>query len=152
MSPEQYMSAHEGNFGGYLKIRFISGERDLVTAEMRTSRHHLTVGGRVHGGAIMAFADAVAAYGTVINLPSPEHSTTTLESKTNFFAAGMGKRHRAEARPMHIGRSTMVWETRIFGIESRCIALVVQTQMILSPPSTSDATMKHSPKPRRIRR
>jgi uncharacterized protein (TIGR00369 family) len=85
----------------------------------------------------MAFADTVAAYGAVANLPSADHGTATLESKTNFFGAGEQGLLRAEARPIHLGKSTMVWETEVYSAGRR-IALVLQTQMILNPHSAKN--------------
>jgi uncharacterized protein (TIGR00369 family) len=89
-----------------------------------------TLPGRAHGGVLMAFADTLGAYGTCINLPAGA-GTTTIESKTNFFAAGReGSVLRGEATPLHIGRRTMVWQTRITSGDA-LVALVTQTQMVL---------------------
>ena len=78
----------------------------------------------------MAFADTVGAVATVLNLP-PGASTTTLESKTNFFAAGRAGVVRAEATPLHRGRRTMVWQTRVTDEGGRLLSLTTQTQMVL---------------------
>jgi uncharacterized protein (TIGR00369 family) len=79
----------------------------------------------------MAFADTVGAVATVINLP-PGAGTTTLESKTNFLAAGRDGILRAEATPLHRGRTTMVWQTRITDETGRLVSLTTQTQMVLT--------------------
>ena len=87
----------------------------------------------IHGGAIMAFADNIGAVATVANLP-PGASTTTIESKTNFFAAiPVGDTARAECTPLHRGRTTMVWQTRITRNDGRLCAMVTQTQLVLLP-------------------
>ena len=57
--------------------------------------------------------------------------TTTLESKTNFFAAGDGPVLKAISKPLHIGRTTMVWQTTIKNSDGRLVAVVTQTQMVL---------------------
>ncbi len=81
----------------------------------------------------MALGDTLGAYGTFLNLPEG-HSTTTIESKTNFFSAGLeGGKVVATAVPIHRGRSTMVWQTRIERDDGRLVALITQTQMVLSP-------------------
>ena len=113
-----------------LGVRLISVTKKRVTAEMPISARHLNRTGRVNGGALMAFADVLGATGTVANLP-PGHRTTTLESKTNFFAAGMGPVLKAVSKPLHIGRTTMVWETTIRNPDKRLVAVVTQTQMVL---------------------
>ena len=90
-----------------------------------------TSGSIMHGGAIMAFADTVGALGTIANLRDGQ-GTTTIESKTNFFAGSpIGTRLIAEAMPLHRGRRTQVWETRITNAEGRLVAKVTQTQMVL---------------------
>jgi uncharacterized protein (TIGR00369 family) len=87
----------------------------------------------IHGGAIMAFGDTLGAAGTILNLPEGA-GTTTLESKTNFIAgAALGARLVGEATPVHRGRRTQVWTTRISTAEGRLVAIVTQTQMVLEP-------------------
>jgi len=85
---------------------------------------------RVHGGAIMALADTLGAIGTVLNLPKGS-VTTTIESKTNFLAAGRGGELIGEALPLHLGRNTMVWQTTIRDGEERRVAIVTQTQLVI---------------------
>jgi uncharacterized protein (TIGR00369 family) len=120
----------DGFFPGLLGVRFVSAAKDRVVAELEVRRDLCTLPGVAHGGVLMAFADTLGAYGTVMNLPEGA-STTTLESKTNFFAAGReGSVLRGEATPLHIGRRTMVWQTRITSGDS-LVALVTQTQMVL---------------------
>ena len=90
----------------------------------------------LHGGAIMAFADTLGACATVINLQKG-YSTTTLESKTNFFApAPAGTKVIGECLPLHRGRRTMVWQTRVTAESGRLVAVVTQTQMVLEPQKT----------------
>ena len=115
----------------WMGIKVLEAAPDRIVAEL-TVREELTTGGDImHGGAIMAFADTVGALGTVVNLREGQ-GTTTLESKTNFFAASsVGTRLTAEATPLHRGRRTQVWETRITNEQGRLVAKVTQTQMVL---------------------
>jgi uncharacterized protein (TIGR00369 family) len=81
----------------------------------------------------MAFADNLGGTGTVANLPAGT-ITTTIESKTNFFAAiPLGDTARAECTPLHRGRTTMVWQTKITRGDGKLAAMVIQTQLVLSP-------------------
>jgi 1,4-dihydroxy-2-naphthoyl-CoA hydrolase len=115
----------------WMAIKVTIAEKERVVAEL-TIREELCTSGRIaHGGTIMAFADTVGALGTVLNLREGQ-GTTTLESKTNFFAgAPIGTRLIAEATPLHRGRRTQVWETRISNDQGRLVAKVTQTQMVL---------------------
>ena len=120
----------KGTLSELMGVRFVEAAPERVVAEMSWREDLTTVGGALHGGALMAFADTVGAAATVINLPSGA-STTTLESKTNFFAAGRDGVVRAEATPLHRGRTTMVWQTRITDESGKLLSLTTQTQMIL---------------------
>ncbi len=112
-----------------LKITHISPER--VTAELFAREDLNNRFGIMHGGAIMALADNLGGTATTANLKEGQ-STTTIESKTNFFAAvPIGDTAYAECTPLHRGRSTMVWQTRITRGDGRLCALVTQTQMVL---------------------
>jgi uncharacterized protein (TIGR00369 family) len=120
-------------FARLLGIEFLSASKERVTAEMLVRPELCTVNSVIHGGAIMAFADTLGAAGTVLNLPEGA-STTTIESKTNFLAAApAGAKLLGEALPVHRGRRTMVWQTRLTLETGRAVALVTQTQMVLEP-------------------
>ena len=130
MDSEKLQAAHAGTLAETLGIRFVEATKDRVVAELGHRDPLTTVGGALHGGTLMAFADTVGAAATFLNLPAGA-STTTLESKTNFFAAGRGGTVRAEATPLHRGRRTMVWQTRVMDEGGRLLSLTIQTQMVL---------------------
>jgi uncharacterized protein (TIGR00369 family) len=118
-------------FPRWMAITVTLATPDRVVAEMTVREELCTSGEILHGGAIMAFADTIGALGTVVNLRDGQ-GTTTIESKTNFFAATRaGTRLIAEATPLHRGRRTQVWETRLTNAEGRLVAKVTQTQMVL---------------------
>jgi 1,4-dihydroxy-2-naphthoyl-CoA hydrolase len=118
-------------FAGFLgmKVTHVSPER--VTAELVMREELNNRFGIMHGGAIMALADNIGGTATMANL-KPGQSTTTIESKTNFFAAvPLGDTAYAECTALHRGRSTMVWQTRVTRGDGKLCALVTQTQMVL---------------------
>ena len=118
-------------FAELLGITFVSASRDKIVAEMTVRDDLCTRPAVLHGGAIMAFADTLGATGTILNLPEGAE-TTTIESKTNFVApAPVGTRVIGEAVPVHRGRRTMIWQTRVSTPEGRLVALVTQTQLVL---------------------
>jgi 1,4-dihydroxy-2-naphthoyl-CoA hydrolase len=131
IDPAALTALHRTCLPELLGIRFVEASPDRLVAELTIRDDLRTVGGALHGGAIMAFADTVGATATFINLPAGT-STTTLESKTNFFAAGRDGIVRAEATPLHRGRTTMVWQTRVTDASGRLLAQVIQTQMVLA--------------------
>lgn len=119
-------------FADTLGIRLTSVEPERITAELEVRDDLCTSVPILHGGAIMAFADTLGAVATAVNIPEGA-ATTTLESKTNFFApAPVGSTIQAETTPLHRGKTTQVWQTRITNAEGRLLALVTQTQMVLA--------------------
>jgi len=118
-------------FAELLGIEFVSAAPDKIVAEMTVREDLCTRPAVLHGGAVMAFADTLGATGTIVNLPEGA-GTTTIESKTNFIApAPAGTRIIGEATPIHRGRRTMIWQTRVSTPEGRLVALVTQTQLVL---------------------
>jgi len=120
-------------FASLLGIRYLSASKERVTAELLVRDELCTRPAVMHGGAVMAFADTLGAAATILNLP-PGAGTTTIESKTNFLApAPVGGKVIGDTTPVHRGKRTMVWQTRIATEAGRAVALVTQTQMVLEP-------------------
>ena len=118
-------------FAELMGIEYVAAVPERVVGEMVVRDDLCTRPAVLHGGAIMAFADTLGAAGTLLNLPEGA-GTTTIESKTNFIAAApLGARIRGEATPVHRGRRTQVWQTRVTTADGRLVALVTQTQMVL---------------------
>jgi uncharacterized protein (TIGR00369 family) len=114
----------------HLGIELVDVQPDRVLARLKVDEKLTTVGGTIHGGTLMAFADTVGAAGTVANLAEGQR-TATLESKTNFIAGCRAGTVQAEARPIHKGRRTHVWETRITDEAGKLLSVTTQTQIIL---------------------
>ena len=105
-----------------------------VEGRLVVDDRHLHPGGYVHGGAWTAFADTVAAWGTIARLPA-DHDFSTAEMKTNLFGvAREGDVLEAAAVPLHVGRRTQVWEVRV-EVAAKLGALFVCTQVIVERPS-----------------
>lgn len=113
-----------------LGVRALEVGPDRVTAEMEVKREHINRGGRVGGGVLMAMADVMGAAGSVAHRP-PGYRGGTIESKTNFFSAAKGPVLRGVCIPLHVGRTTSVWQTSIMDADGRTVAMVVQTQVAL---------------------
>lgn len=118
-------------FPGFLGIEILVVNSRLVTGLLHVRRELCTTGGTLHGGAIMAFGDTLGALGTVAQLAEGMR-TTTIDSNTKFIRSpGLGSTVRGESRPLHRGRTTMVWQTLIRTSEGRLCAVVAQTQLVL---------------------
>lgn len=114
-----------------MQLAEVTPERVRATLVVRPE---LCTSGKVlHGGSIMAFADTLGAIGTIVNMPQGAN-TATIESKTNFIGgAAEGSTVIGEATPVHKGRTTQVWQTRITGADGKLVALVTQTQIVKPP-------------------
>jgi len=118
-------------FAQLMGVEITTAEKTRVVGRL-TVREELCTGGHIlHGGAYMAFADSLGAIGGFLNLAAGAR-TTTLESKTNFLgSAKVGETVIGEATPLHVGRRSSVWQTRVTSEEGRLLALVTQTQMTI---------------------
>ena len=114
----------------HLGIELVEVDKDRIVATLKVRPELMTISDVVHGGTLMAFADTIGAAGTVANL-SAGQNTATIESKTNFFAACRSGTIRAESTPLHKGKRTHVWETRITDENGKLLSITTQTQMIL---------------------
>ena len=119
-------------FAHFLGIKLISVAPERLEAELAVRDEFTNYNGVMHGGALMAYADSLG--GTISRASlKPGQRTTTIESKTNFFAGiPIGEVARAESIPLHRGRSTIVVQTRITRNDGRLAAIITQTQMVLA--------------------
>lgn len=114
-----------------LGIKLVEARADEVTLHVEWSERLCTTGGVLHGGVLMALADTAGALCAFLNLP-PDSATSTIESKTNFFRAVRDGHVAAVARPLHIGRSTIVVQTELNDASGRRVAITTQTQAVLA--------------------
>ncbi len=132
MTPLETINSVPLPFAKLIGMTFVEASPDRVVASLKVAEQLCTVGEILHGGAAMALADSVGAAATVLNLPAGAKGTATLESKTNFVSpAPLGVTVYAVATPVHRGRRTQVWQTRIETEQGALVALVTQTQMVL---------------------
>jgi 1,4-dihydroxy-2-naphthoyl-CoA hydrolase len=119
-------------FAQAMGIRLIESTPTRVVGELRVRDDLCTANAILHGGAVMAFADSLGAVAAMLNLPEGAW-TTTLESKTNFVGAvRAGDTARGVCEPIHVGRATMVFQTKIARGDGKLAAVVMQTQMTLA--------------------
>jgi len=120
-------------FAKTIGVEIIEATPERVVAKLLVRPELCTTGGTLHGGAVMALADSAGAIGAFLALPAGARGTTTLESKTNFLgAAKAGTTVTAEATPVHNGCTTSVWQTKITSEDGKTVALITQTQLVLS--------------------
>jgi 1,4-dihydroxy-2-naphthoyl-CoA hydrolase len=122
-------------FAVALGVELDTASPDDVRGRMQYQADRCTAGGVLHGGALMAFADSVGAVCAYLNLPVGA-TTTTIESKTNFFRAVRSGSVRSSTRPLHVGGSTIVVQTELRDDGDRLVAQVTQTQLVRQATAT----------------
>src|SRR2546430_12691963 len=118
-------------FADLLGIEKLTAEPGRVTGSMAWEPARCTIGGVLHGGALMGLADSLGGFCAFLNLPEGAVGTATIESKTNFLRPVRGGRVRAVARPLHVGRMVIVVDTELRDDEEELVARVTQTQAVL---------------------
>jgi 1,4-dihydroxy-2-naphthoyl-CoA hydrolase len=118
-------------FAQELGVHVDSATKDVVHGRLDWRAELCTAGGLLHGGALMAFADSVGAVCAFLNLPEGAN-TATIESKTNFFRGVRDRHIDAVAKPLHVGRTSIVVQTDLADADGKPVALVIQTQAILN--------------------
>jgi 1,4-dihydroxy-2-naphthoyl-CoA hydrolase len=118
-------------FSERLGIEVLEHGKELVRGRLAWDESLCTVGGALHGGALMALADSTGAVCAFLNLPEGAQATTTIESKTNFLRSVRSGYAVASSRPLHAGRRVVVVETEVTGDDGKLVAKVTQTQAVL---------------------
>src|SRR3972149_3707435 len=126
VDPTVFAERFRGTLGELLGIRFVEASPERVVAELAYREALTTVGGSLHGGTLLALADTGGGAAPAPP-PPPGAGTTTIESKTNFLAAARSGTVRAEATPLHRGKRTMVWQTRVTDEAGGLLSLPVPT-------------------------
>jgi uncharacterized protein (TIGR00369 family) len=118
-------------FAGSLGIVLDAAAPEEVRGHVDWDPAKCTAGGVLHGGVLMSLADSVGAACAFLNLP-PGATTSTIESKTNFFRGVRAGQLHAVSRPLHVGRSTIAVQTELYDSGGRRVGLTTQTQAVLS--------------------
>lgn len=118
------------NFIDALGIKFTEISKERIVAEMEARAEHTNGSDAVHGGIYMAFADTLGARGAIMNLADGA-VTSTLESKTNFLRGTRPGKLIGVCTPVHVGRTTQVWQTVVSNEEGKKLAVVSQTQIVM---------------------
>jgi 1,4-dihydroxy-2-naphthoyl-CoA hydrolase len=123
-----------GSFGfpGLLGIEFQEAGDGVMRARLELEEKHMAPNGYLHAGTVVGFADSACGYGCILNLPEGATGFTTIELKTNFLrSAQAGATIDCEARLVHGGRTTQIWDATVTDAESRRMALFRCTQLLL---------------------
>ena len=116
---------------GLIGIEFDVSEPGLVRARLPLRKALFAPNGYVHAGAIVTLADTACGYGCVLSLPEGATGFTTIELKTNFLRSAKEGTIACEARLVHGGRTTQLWDATVSDPEGRTMAIFRCTQLVL---------------------
>jgi len=134
LKPEDFAQSGADKLPGHLNIDVIKVAADEVIAEIKVEKMHMAPNGFMHAGAVVTLADTTTGYGCVANIPEQAIGFTTIELKSNHLGTARSGTIRSVATPVHLGRSTQVWDAVVSDVETgKTIALFRCTQMILYP-------------------
>ncbi len=126
----KYKLAQEGHLPAELGFEPLEVRHGYVKARLKIEKRLLAPHGFLHAASVVLLADTCAGYGCLASLPDGAKSFTTIELKTNFLGTAREGTIECEARGVHLGKSTQVWDAEVTH-NSRAIALFRCTQMIL---------------------
>jgi uncharacterized protein (TIGR00369 family) len=118
-------------FPGLLGIEFADAGDGFVRARLGLEEKHQAPNGYLHAGTVVGFADSASGYGCILNLPDRASGFTTIELKTNFLRSAQTGTIGCEARLVHGGRTTQIWDATVTDPDGRTMALFRCTQLIL---------------------
>jgi 1,4-dihydroxy-2-naphthoyl-CoA hydrolase len=129
---EQLNKIGVGKLPGHLGIVITHAGASEIRAELAVAETHMAPNGYLHAGTVVTLADTCAGYGCVVNLPPGATGFTTIELKSNHLGTAQGGTIVGSAKPVHLGKTTQVWDTIVTHRDSgKTIALFRCTQMIL---------------------
>ena len=131
VSLEQLKELGSVGFPGLLGIEFVEPGDGLMRARLAIEEKHMAPNGYLHAGTVVGFADSVAGYGCLLNLPEGATGFTTIELKTNFLGSAREGTIECEARMAHGGRTTQLWDATVTDAVGKTLALFRCTQLIL---------------------
>ena len=121
-----------GTLPELLGFDIVSATTQSINAGFDIKSHHLAPNGYLHAASLIMLADTSCGYGCMINLPEGANSFTTIELKSNFLGTAREGRVDCIATPVHLGRTTQVWDATV-SAAGKTIALFRCTQMVLWP-------------------
>ena len=131
---EHFQSFGAGHLPGHLGVEILTVSADLVESRMSVQKKVMAPNGYLHAASVVALADTSCGYGCVASLPQGASGFTTIELKANFLGTTRDGAILCRATPVHLGRTTQVWDAAVSVEASGAkIAFFRCTQMVLWP-------------------
>jgi uncharacterized protein (TIGR00369 family) len=135
---KQLAARMNSGLAAHLGIQLVEVRPGYLCAQLEIAPHHIAANGYLHAGSVVTLADTACGFGCFASLPEGANNFTTIELKSNFLRTTTAGTLRAEARLVHGGRRTQVWDATVYDAKDRALALFRCTQMLLYPQSAGE--------------
>lgn len=132
-TPNDFNTMQAGSLPDLLGMEVLTVEEGHLHSKMTIKPHHLAPNGFLHAASVVMLADSSCGYGCLAHLPEGAQSFTTIELKSNHLGTARDGVIECHATPVHLGRTTQVWDATVTGPSGKTIALFRCTQMVLWP-------------------
>lgn len=133
-TPTEWNMRSDGRFPAFVGVEITGIGAGRAEGRLALAPHHLAPNGFLHAATVLTLADTVCGYGCVESLPEGASGFTTIELKSNFLGTVRQGAIAAEARMLHGGRTTQVWDAEVRDeATGKVVALFRCTQMVLYP-------------------
>lgn len=141
MMLEQLNARAEGRLAGLVGLEVTEATREHVRGVLEVREQLQTSNGFLHTATLIALLDTLAGYGALLHMPERAIGFTTIELNSNFMSTAKEGRVIGEAKPVHCGSTTQVWEGRAWReADGKTLALFRGTQLVLYKPRTEDSS------------
>ncbi len=130
---EDWNARGSDHFPGLIGARFTKVEADEIRGEFDVRRAVMSWNGFLHAGSIVTLADTCCGYGALKTLPEGANGFTTIDLSSNFLGTALEGTVYCSAKPLHLGRTTQVWDATVTAETGKTMAHFRCTQMILWP-------------------
>jgi len=131
VTAEAFMQRQVGYLPGALGIEILEVRSGFVRSRLPISKQLMAPNGYLHAASVIALADTSAGYGCIASLPEGARGFTTIELKSNFLGTVLEGTIECEARAVHLGKTTQVWDAVVTDANGKTLALFRCTQMVL---------------------
>lgn len=133
LTPAGFNEKQAGTLPALLGVEIVALEQHSLRARLAIKPHHLAPNGFLHAATVVMLADTACGYGCMANLPEGALSFTTIELKSNHLGTARDGWLNCTATPVHLGRTTQVWDATVSNEDGKTVALFRCTQMVLWP-------------------
>lgn len=107
---DQLTQRQQGHLPDLLGLEWLEARAGFVRGRFEVKPFHMAPNGFLHAASVIALVDSACGYGCAISRPEGANGFTTIELKANFLGTARDGAVACEARLVHGGRTTQIWD------------------------------------------